>query len=76
MSVPDVHFRERMCGSVSFDYRDYNTALAARRGRRFKCSCKVDVRIDDIDEFLCATPHVAQLSGVVNCPALGGEMTG
>jgi hypothetical protein len=68
---PELRFRERMRGWVSFDYRDYNTALLAGRGQGLKCCCKLAVEIDDLDEFFGATPHVARLRGTVSCPSLG-----
>jgi hypothetical protein len=73
---PDLRFRERMGGWVSFDVRDYNSALIAGRRADNRCSATVVIEIDDLDAFERAPVRRARLAGAVNCPQLGGRLEG
>jgi hypothetical protein len=71
---PDLRFRERMSGWMSFGVRDYNSALIAGRRADNRCSATVVVEIDDLDAFARAPLRRARLAGTVNCPQLGGRL--
>jgi hypothetical protein len=69
---PDLHFRERMRGWVSFEVRDYNSGLIAGRRAHNRCSAKFEIEIDDLERF--RTGSRARLLGTVTCPQLGGRI--
>jgi cholesterol oxidase len=73
-AAPDLRFHERMRGPISFDTRDYNTAVVA--GRREGNWCRLDLTtvIDDLDRFLNGPQSAARLEGTVDCPRLGGRL--
>lgn len=73
---PDLRFRERMRGWVSFDVRDYNSGLIAGRRAHNRCSANLVVEIDDLGAFERAPVSRARLLGTVNCPRLGGRLEG
>jgi cholesterol oxidase len=72
--APDLRFHERMRGPVSFDTRDYNTAVVAGRRERNWCSVDLTTVIDDLDRFLTGPQSPARLEGTVHCPRLGGRL--
>jgi alpha-beta hydrolase superfamily lysophospholipase len=75
-AAPNLRFTERMRGWVSFDVRDYNSALIAGRRARNRCSANLVVEIDDLDAFERAPVSRARLVGTVHCPRLGGRLEG
>jgi hypothetical protein len=73
-AAPDLRFHERMRGPISFDTRDYNTAVVAGRRERNWCTVDLTTVIDDLDRFLNGPQSPARLEGTVHCPRLGGRL--
>jgi hypothetical protein len=73
-AAPDLRFSERMRGWVSFEVRDYNSALVAGRRAHNRCSAKFDIEIDDLERFRRGPISRARLLGTVSCPQLGGRL--
>jgi hypothetical protein len=73
-AAPDLCFRERMRGPISFHTGDYNTAVVAGRRERSWCSVQLTAVIDDLDRFLNGPQSPARLEGTVHCPHLGGRL--
>jgi hypothetical protein len=73
-AAPDLRFREHVSGWISFDARDYNTAVVDGRRARNRCALDLTIEIDDLDRFLHGPVTPGRLGGAVRCPALGGEL--
>jgi hypothetical protein len=73
-TVPELRFREYMRGPVSFDARDYNTAVVDGRRRRSFCSVDITIAIDDLDRFLYGPQTPARIEGSARCSRLGGRL--
>jgi hypothetical protein len=73
-TAPDLRFREHMRGPISFDTRDYNSAVVAGRRERSRCSIDLTITIDDLDRFLHGPQSPGRLDGTVRCPRLGGRL--
>ena len=73
-ATPDLRFREHMRGPISFDTREYNSAVVAGRRDRSRCSIDLTIAIDDLDRFLHGPQSPARIEGMVRCPRLGGRL--
>jgi hypothetical protein len=71
---PDLRFKERMRGWISFDERDYNSALVAGRRAGNRCSFDGVVEVRDLTRFLRDPEQAANLRGTISCPRLGGRL--
>jgi hypothetical protein len=71
---PELTFKERMRGFVSFDARDYNTGVMAGRRAGTGCSFEGVVEIQDLQAFLRDPEVTAPLRGAIRCPSLGGKL--
>jgi hypothetical protein len=72
--VPELRFREHMSGPISFDARDYNSAVIAGRRDGSRCSVDLTIVIDDLDCFLHGPQRPGRLEGSVHCARLGGRL--
>jgi hypothetical protein len=69
-----ITYREALAGFVDFGADDWNEGWIAGREVGSRCSIHLDVRIDDIDEFVADPEHVATCGGWVACDGLGGRL--
>lgn len=70
-----LRFSDEMSGWVTFGEDDYHQGywMGERDGTR--CGFAIAIEIDDFDAFIADPRHQARVTGRIDCPGLGGELT-
>jgi hypothetical protein len=76
-AVPDartaVRFSETLNGFVGFGVTEFASGFEQGQAERTALVLHLDIRIEDLDQFLTLPEHRATLQGSVECDRLGGK---
>ena len=69
-----MSFSETLRGTLAFGVDDPSQAVLAPASAQMSLAAELTVGIDDITRFLTMPDHSAELTGWVECDALGGKL--
>ncbi len=69
-----LSFAETMRGYMGFGKKDFEQGATTGKDSDTRLAVHLNVQIDDTTQFVLRPEHDAQITGIVECPALGGKL--